>query len=87
MSDVPLPPPGDTRFDDSDPRFRERSERDLKTALDASRPSTERLAAIMVLVYQVRCSFLHGNKNPNRDRDNQLVHWGVRVLEAILASA
>lgn len=45
---------------------------------------TERLGAMMVLVYQVRCSLLHGNKNPERDRDNQLVRWGVHVLEVAI---
>jgi hypothetical protein len=53
---------------------------------DADRRSSERLAALLVLVYQVRCSLVHGNKNPDRDRDNELVSWGVSVLEEVVAA-
>lgn len=83
-SDVPDPPPGDTRYDEADPRFRERSQQEFAVLLDPDRPSLERLGAMMVLVYHVRCSLLHGNKNPDRERDNQLVGWGGRVLDLVI---
>ena len=39
---------------------------------------------MMVLVYCVRCSLLHGSKNPDLERDNQLVGWGGRVLDLVI---
>ena len=86
--DQPLPdsPPGDTRYSDTDPRFRRSSERELTVVRNGDKTPAERLAALMVLVYQVRCSLVHGNKNPDRPRDNELVSWGGFVLDLVVPS-
>jgi len=81
---LPNPPPGDTRWSASDPRFRRDSVIEAAAVNDAGRPSPERLAALLALVYQVRCSLVHGNKNPDRHQDNELVWWGVSVLEEVV---
>src|SRR5712692_287631 len=53
---LPNPPPGDTRWSARDPRFRRHSMIEAAAVNDAGRPSPERLAALLALVYQVRCS-------------------------------
>ena len=39
ISEVPDPPPGDTRFEENDPRFRARSEQELAVVHDPHRPA------------------------------------------------
>jgi hypothetical protein len=80
----PDPPPGNTELDDSAPHFRRASRLALRDTRDARLTPRQRLAAMMALVYQVRCSLVHGNKNPQNRRDNQLVEWGLRVLERVV---
>ena len=77
---LPAPPPGDTRYTETDPRFRHSAQREMTLVSNESKAATDRLAALMVLVYQVRCSLVHGNKNPQRDRDDQLVHGACAPL-------
>ncbi len=81
---LPDPPPGDTRYAKTDPRFRRASGRELAMVRNEAAGASDRLAALMVLVYQVRCSLVHGNKNPERQRDNELVKWGVDTLELVV---
>ncbi len=82
--DIPDPPPGNTRYESSNEEFRKKSFEEVKKAKDTTQPSSHRLASIMVLVYQVRCSLVHGNKNPDWDRDNVLVEWGDTALRDVL---
>jgi hypothetical protein len=81
---LPDPPPGNTEWDDAAPEFRADSQRLCADVRNEQLASLDRLAAMMALVYQVRCSLLHGNKNPQNARDNELVTWGARVLELVV---
>ncbi len=81
---LPDPPPGDTRYTETDPQFRRPARRELTLVSNESKAATDRVAALMVLVYQIRCSLVHGNKNPQLDRDDQLVQWGLRALDHVV---
>lgn len=84
QASLPDPPPGDTRYREDDQRFRQASLREAQLVADDREPSASRLAALMVLVYQVRCSLVHGNKSPDRRRADKLVKWGLSVLQLVV---
>jgi hypothetical protein len=77
-------PPGDTRRDPSDPYFRQRAQAHANVVVDLAQPPQERLAHLVALLYQVRCSLLHGNKDPNSIRDRALVTASNAILAAVL---
>jgi hypothetical protein len=77
-------PPGDMRKDASDMRFREQTERCAIIYCDLCRPSKERLAGLMGVIYQVRCNLLHGDKDPDDVRDMNLVRDSNSVLRVVL---
>lgn len=77
-------PPGDMRKDASDPQFREQTNRCAAGYSDSTRPSNERIASLMGVIYQVRCNLLHGDKDPDDARDMVLIRSSNTVLESVL---
>lgn len=77
-------PPGDMRKDASDPQFREQTGRVAAAYLDSSKPSNERLASLMGVIYQVRCNLLHGDKDPDDSRDIRLILSSNAVMQAVI---
>jgi hypothetical protein len=77
-------PPGNTRFNPGDTRFRERSTIDLLTVNDGTAAPNERLAHLMAVVYQIRCNLVHGSKDPDNLRDRRLVSASHKVLSRVL---
>lgn len=81
---IPYPPPGDMRFSDDDPKFRQASMNSWNVINDQKRPNHDRLAALLRLIYQIRCNITHGAKHPEAYRDNELVGWGLNALRIIV---
>jgi len=84
MKRITAVPPGDTRLGTNDPNFRRSSREQARAYSTETNSAVERLAAAAALIYQVRCSLLHGAKHPENDRDAMLVKESVRVLEVLL---
>lgn len=76
--------PGDMRKDAADTQFREQTERCATVYRDCTKPSNERLAGLMGVIYQVRCNLLHGDKDPDDNRDMSLVRRSSAVLQAVV---
>lgn len=86
--DVPLQrilaiPPGNMLYERWNPNFRRRS-RDLARIVEGAGSARERLAAAAGILYQVRCNLIHGEKDPQQERDRMLVRESVRVLEVLV---
>lgn len=77
-------PPGDSRLQPEDPKFRARSTADMQIMMDQTAPAPQRLARLLAVVYQVRCNLLHGTKDPEVRRDRDLVTWCLQILEVVL---
>lgn len=79
-------PPGDMRPHIPPARFRSRAAADMAIVADPTRPSAERLARLVAVVYQVRCNLFHGRKNlgPAYPRNRELLEIGDRILRAVL---
>lgn len=70
------------RVNDDDPnRF---AIRFYRTLIDVRRPTIDRLKALMVTIYQVRCNMFHGGKTPYPDRNYRLVDSSQYVLKKVL---
>ena len=50
-------------------------------------PNAEKLKQILLIAYQVRCNLMHGQKSPDRNRDNRLCECAAPVILAVLESA
>ena len=46
--------------------------------------SVEKLSAIMLIAYSVRCNLEHGQKSPDRKRDRALCHNAAIIVEKYL---
>lgn len=77
-------PPGDTRYEATDPKFRALATQDAAIVRDHSQDPLTRLARLGGLLYQVRCSLLHGSKDPSSTRDRMLVTASNKILSDIL---
>lgn len=77
-------PPGNMRLDTADPDFRRRCSEDLTIVNNTSVDSVKRLSHLMSVVYQVRCNLLHGDKDPDVQRDNDLVDRSKQVMNEVL---
>jgi hypothetical protein len=76
-------PPGDDRLDPHDPNYRSRTAL-LANAVTTSIDPVQRLAGLMKIVYQVRCNLLHGSKDPEVMRDQDLVAYCTPILEVVV---
>src|ERR1700730_9488633 len=65
-------PPGDDRLSPAAPNYREKATF-LVAHFHGSADPVERLAAVMAIIYQVRCNLVHGSKDPTVMRDQALV--------------
>lgn len=81
-----LLPPGNDRKAPHDPDFRRQSTQDLEVVNDLAATPPERLAHLMSVVYTVRCNLVHGDKDPDLERDRDLVRHSRVVLEEVLSS-
>lgn len=50
-----------------------------------STTNIEKIKQILIIIYQVRCNVMHGDKSPTRDRDIQLCESSAKILELLLA--
>lgn len=44
----------------------------------------EKLVNVFMVIYQVRCNLIHGDKSPARDRDVQLCAYSAPVVAAVV---
>ena len=84
IAELTAVPPGDDRLSPRDPKYRKKTT-DLATRIHGSGDSVERLAALMAIVYQVRCNLLHGSKDPAVMRDQELVTTCTPVMEIVVS--
>jgi hypothetical protein len=84
IADLVTAPPGDDRLDPTDPKYRAKATVSVEI-LNSSDDPTERLAALMAIVYQVRCNLLHGSKDPEVIRDQDLVTTCTPILEVVVS--
>lgn len=77
-------PPGDDRLNPNDPRYREKTTR-LVDRFKGSRDPVDRLASLMLIVYQVRCNLVHGSKDPVVMRDQDLVSNCTPILKVVVS--
>lgn len=77
-------PPGNMLLDRDDPNFRAASLRCAALYRNRSETSTNRLAAVGGVIYQVRCNLIHGNKDPDDVRDRMLVSESLTVLRSLV---
>jgi hypothetical protein len=77
-------PPGRMLLESDDPDFRAESNRwaDIYRAPTAT--VVERIAAVSAVLYQVRCNLLHGDKDPDDERDRMLVSASAAILRALV---
>ena len=59
------------------------TQRDIK-AFEVSESAMEKLKAIFMVAYQVRCNLEHGQKSPSRERDNLLCLHSSSLVMRIL---
>ena len=77
-------PPGDDRRRPTAPNYREKATYFVNQFRRSSDP-VERLAAIMAIVYQVRCNLVHGSKDPVVMRDQDLVSACTPILAVVVS--
>lgn len=77
-------PPGDMRYASDSPAFYAAVKQDVEALRDGGGSATQKMGALLALVYQVRCNLIHGNKDPGRERDLQLIQVSNTVLQAAL---
>jgi hypothetical protein len=77
-------PPADMRKDATDLNFRAQTQALARTYGDADRSGRERLSALLGVIYQVRCNLLHGDKDPDDERDMALVRDSIIVLKKLM---
>lgn len=54
---------------------------------DAAETAVEKLVALFMVIYQVRCNFEHGQKSPSRDRDRALCSAACLFVAALVDHA
>lgn len=77
-------PPGNTRRPHTDPNFRTETIELASQYRQADAPARDRLAALGGVIYQVRCSLIHGSKDPSNARDRMLVRESLSTLRLLL---
>jgi len=76
-------PPGDDRFSPTSPNYRQKSTA-FVSQFQGSADPVERLAAVMAIVYLVRCNLMHGSKDPTVMRDQNLVAACTPILAVLV---
>jgi hypothetical protein len=76
-------PPGDDRLNPTDPHYRSKATAAARIVSGSNDP-VERLAALITIVYQVRCNLLHGSKDPAVMRDQALVTACTPILQIVV---
>ena len=59
------------------------TQRDI-TEFKAADSALGKLQAIIMIIYQIRCNFEHGQKSPNREIDKKLCLHSSIIVESIL---
>lgn len=77
-------PPGDMRLEIWDPAFRRASQRLTRQYREATADPISRVAAVAGILYQIRCNLVHGSKDPDVDRDHDLVKHSLHILLVML---
>lgn len=54
---------------------------------DIAETAIEKLVALFMVIYQVRCNFEHGQKSPSRDRDRELCRAACPFVAALVDHA
>lgn len=63
------------------------NDRDTSKYIDqfnAAETAVEKLVALFMVIYQVRCNFEHGQKSPSRYRDQDLCQVACRFVAALV---
>jgi hypothetical protein len=76
-------PPGDMRRAHTI-HFRERAMQDLAASRDPKLDARSRLAHLVSAVYQIRCNWFHGEKNPKHPRSRKLLEVGTRITDKVV---
>jgi hypothetical protein len=84
ISELIATPPGDDRLDPTDPLYRRKTSV-LAAYFQGNGEAVERLAALMRIVYQVRCNLVHGSKDPIVMRDQALVSSCTPIVKVVVA--
>lgn len=79
-----LVPPGNLLLNKYDPAFRAASVRYAALYRNGRESSVTRLAAVAAILYQIRCNLIHGDKDPNEERDRMLVRESLAVLHVLM---
>jgi hypothetical protein len=77
-------PPGDDRIPATHPNYRKKTAALIERFRESGNP-VERLAALMAIIYQVRCNLVHGSKDPTVMRDQELVSTCTPILEIVVS--
>jgi hypothetical protein len=77
-------PPGNLLLNRYDSSFRAASQRCAAIYRNRSESSVGRLAAVGGVLYQIRCNLIHGDKDPDTERDRMLVRESVAVLNVLV---
>ncbi|GAB2192087.1 hypothetical protein MAH1_36960 [Sessilibacter sp. MAH1] len=70
-----------------DMRGNGRNTRRYQKQFHSQNTAIEKLVALFMIIYQVRCNLEHGQKSPNRDRDIQLCQASCPFIAAIIENA
>lgn len=79
-----LVPPGNLLLNRYDPAFRAASARYAALYRNRRESSVTRLAAVAAVLYQVRCNLIHGDKDPDVERDRMLVGESLAILHVLM---
>lgn len=77
-------PPGNLLLNRFRPEFRAASQRCAALYRNRRESAVGRLAAVGGVLYQVRCNLIHGDKNPDSERDKMLVRESLAVLRILV---
>lgn len=77
-------PPGRMLLESDDPDFRAESNRWAGVYRSPTATVVERIAAVSAVLYHVRCNLLHGDKEPDDERDRMLVSASAAILRALV---
>jgi hypothetical protein len=77
-------PPGNTRLPHTHPKFRTETIELAAQYRQADSSARDRLAALGGIIYQVRCSLIHGSKDPTSARDRMLIGESQSILRLLL---
>lgn len=77
-------PPGDMRYDEGHPSFRQRGIRSAEIILAVGGDPVDRVAHLAGLIYQIRSNLIHGDKDPVSRRDRRLVSASCAILDSVL---